>query len=258
MTDESSVLAATVAYNGEPFCGFARQNDLLTVQGELEQALGLLFRRPVETTCAGRTDTGVHARGQVVSFKASREEVENRSLRALRRSLDALTHDSIAVRSVERKEPDFSARFSAKAREYHYHFCCQEARPCFMDPYAWHIPHELDVAAMEQAAGYLLGEQDFKSFCLSVSAEGKPTCRNVMELEFYPETIMGEEVLTMRIVGNAFLHSMVRTIAGTLVAVGRGQRSPEWVREVLAACDRRAAGQSAPAKGLVFWRVYYD
>lgn len=258
MDSENAItLALLVSYNGKPFSGFARQEGQKTVQGELEDALRLLFRRDVETVCAGRTDAGVHALGQVVSFSLSQEEFESRSLRQLRRSLDALTSEEICVRSVDEKKAGFSARFDAKAREYHYHFCLSEARPMFMDAYSWHVPYNLDVEAMREAASYLVGEHDFKSFCLTASAEGKRTYRCVQEISFYSETIMGEEVLTMKIVGNAFLHSMVRTIAGTLLMVGRGQRRPSWVKEVLDARCRQAAGQSAPAKGLVFWQVFY-
>ena len=110
---------------------------------------------------------------------------------------------------------------------------------------------------MREAAAYLVGEHDFKSFCMAASAVGKPTCRNVHEISLSREMIMGEDILTIKVVGNAFLHSMVRTIVGTLVMVGRGQRKPEWVREVLEARNRTAAGENAPAAGLVFWRVQY-
>lgn len=247
----------TVSYNGAPFNGFARQPGQCTVQGELEQALSLVFRRPVEVVCSGRTDAGVHALGQVVSFDLDAGELGGRTLRSLRRSLNALTHEGITVREVERREAGFSARFDARWREYHYHICCGDVPPLFMRDFCWHVTSALDVEAMRRGAEYLVGEHDFKSFCMAASAVGKPTRRNVMEVSLSGETVMGEDVLTIKVVGNAFLHSMVRTIVGTLVAVGRGQRPPEWVGEVLAACDRTAAGENAPAGGLVFWRVQY-
>ncbi len=247
----------TVSYNGAPFNGFARQPGQCTVQGELEQALSLVFRRPVEVVCSGRTDAGVHALGQVVSFDLDAGELGGRTLHSLRRSLNALTHEGITVREVERREAGFSARFDARWREYHYHICCGDVPPLFMRDFCWHVTSALDVEAMRRGAEYLVGEHDFKSFCMAASAVGKPTRRNVMEVSLSGETVMGEDVLTIKVVGNAFLHSMVRTIVGTLVAVGRGQRPPEWVGEVLAACDRTAAGENAPAGGLVFWRVQY-
>lgn len=253
-------LALTLAYNGAPFAGFARQAEehVKTVQGELESALALLYRREVKTTCAGRTDAGVHAREQVVSYDVTEEEFSARTARSLMRSLNALVDEAISISAVEEKPFGFSARFDARWREYHYHICTQSARPVLIAPLTWHLGGtELDVAAMNEAAQHLIGEHDFKSFCMAASAVGKPTCRNVMELEAYPETIMGMPVVTVRVVGNAFLHSMVRTIVGTLVEVGRGKRQPAWVADVLAARNRSAAGQNAPACGLVFWHVRY-
>ena len=250
-------LSLTVSYNGEPFNGFAKQPGQCTVQGELEHALGLIFRREVPIVCSGRTDAGVHALGQVVSFDLTADELEERNLYKVRRSLNALTHEGITVREVVEREPGFSARFDARWREYHYHLCIDEVPPLFMRNFSWHVGGKLDVEAMRAGANYLVGQHDFKSFCMAASAVGKPTERNLMEVSFSQEAIMGEQVLTVKVVGNAFLHSMVRTIVGTLVAVGKGQRSPEWVGEVLAARNRTAAGENAPAAGLVFWRVEY-
>lgn len=259
-------LSLTVAYNGAPFCGFARQPEQLTVQGELERALETVFRRPVETACAGRTDAGVHARGQVVSFDVTPDEVaadaanaggSARTLQSLQRSLNALTHDAISVCAVEQRPQGFSARFDAQWREYHYFIYQGTAAPIFMQDFAWHVKQPLDVEAMREGAAYLIGEHDFKSFCMAVSAVDKPTCRNVHEIMIEHADVMGENCLVIKVIGNAFLHSMVRTIVGTLVMVGRGLREPSWVGEVLAARDRTAAGENAPAKGLVFWHVQY-
>lgn len=251
------VVSLTLSYNGEPFSGFARQPGQLTVQGELERALQLLFKREVDTTCAGRTDAGVHARGQVVSFDLSREEWEARDVRTLLRSLNAITHEGIAIHEAQEREDGFSARFSAKAREYHYYLCSDAAPPLVMRDFCWHKAGQLDVDAMNKAAAYLVGEHDFKSFCLAASAVGKPTCRNVMELAVEPVIVLGEDLIRVRVKGSSFLHSMVRTIVGTLVAVGAGLRDPEWVADVLAACDRSAAGEKAPACGLILMSVEY-
>ena len=162
-------LGLTVSYNGAPFSGFARQPGQLTVQGEIEQALALLFKRDVETTCAGRTDAGVHALGQVMSFDVDDVDLRGRSLPSLRRSLNALTHDAITVREVEPKPLGFSARFDAQAREYHYHLCVDSTSPIFMKDFSWFVPGGLDVFAMEAGARHLIGEHDFKSFCLAAS-----------------------------------------------------------------------------------------
>ena len=130
------------------------------------------------------------------------------------------------MREVEERQPGFSARFDAQWREYHYHACLAEVPPLFMRDFSWYVHGQLDIDAMREAAAYLVGEHDFKSFCMAASAVGKPTCRNVHEISLSREMIMGEDILTIKVVGNAFLHSMVRTIVGTLVMVGRGQRKP--------------------------------
>ena len=265
MSNEAKhTLVLIVAYRGEAFSGFARQPDQLTVQGELERALEMLLRRPVETTCAGRTDAGVHACGQVVSFDVEdaelREMDERDAARArfasFRRSLNAITHEDITVREVRQADDGFSARFDAVAREYRYFLAVDEVPPVFMRDFSWHVG-PLDVDAMRRASRCLIGEQDFKSFCRASSAVGKPTCRNLMEVTFSPERIAGENMLVVRVVGSSFLHSMVRTIVGTLVEVGHGRKPEKWVAEALEARDRTAAGECAPAQGLVFWEVRY-
>lgn len=245
-----------LSYNGEKFCGFARQPSQRTVQGCVENALSLLFRREVPTVCAGRTDAGVHARGQVVSFDLSYEELRGRSIEGLLRSMNALTDEDISIRDFRQRNYGFSARFDAKWREYRYFICTEDAPAIFSAPFSWHLCG-LDIPSMQKASQYLIGEHDFKSFCMAASAKDKPTCRYVSEISFQNCEIMGELQLVIKVVGNAFLHSMVRTIVGTLVSVGRGKRNPDWVAEVLDARDRKAAGETAPAKGLVFWEVGY-
>ena len=252
-------LSATVAYKGEAFAGFARQPGQLTVQGELEAALATVFACPVETVCAGRTDAGVHARGQVVSFAVPADvfAARVRDEEALARSLNALTHDDIAVRDVVRRPDGFSARFDAVAREYRYFICTDATPSLFLRDFSWHVDKPLDVTKMALASRALIGEHDFKSFCLAASAEDKTTMRRVDEIAFDRMEVLGEHFLVITVRGNAFLHSMVRTMVGSLVMVGRGQRPVGWLDEVLAACDRSAAGPNAPAQGLTLWNVEY-
>ena len=250
-------LSATLAYDGRPFCGFARQEGLLTVQGQLEEALSILFRHPVETVCAGRTDAGVHARGQVVSFNLSEEDLAGRELHRIRTSLNALTDETIRVKEVEMRPTGFSARFDAKLREYRYFITGGDTPPLFSAPYSWYVRRPIDEEALAQAAGYLVGEHDFKSFCVTASAIGKSTTREVFSIDFFHEENFGERALVMRVKGNAFLHSMIRTMVGTLMEVGVGHKDPAWVQDVLKAQNRAAAGQTAPASGLVFWSVVY-
>ena len=247
-----------LSYDGTNYCGFQVQPNgrsvAQTFQDGLEAVLGC---RPDIKGCS-RTDAGVHARAQVVSFDISPDELRGRTLESLARSMNALTHEAIVVRSVDERELGFSARFDATEREYRYFICVEPAPPIFLRDFSWHIPKPLDVEAMREASRALIGEHDFKSFCMAASAVGKPTCRNVHEISFAQKEVMGERAVVITVKGNAFLHSMVRTIVGTLVMVGRGQRKPEWVADVLQACDRCAAGENAPAAGLVFWNVSYD
>ena len=250
-------LAVVLSYNGTSFAGFARQPGQHTVQGDIEHALGLALRRPVEVVCAGRTDAGVHARGQVVSFPITQEELGERNLFKLKRSLQALTDDAITIQTLSVMPPDFSARFSAIEREYRYLLMPGGRHPLFLRDWCWDVRRELDVDAMNEAASLLVGEHDFKSFCLAASAEGKNTVRTLHDVHVVPVNVLGEEALSVRVTGTAFLHSMVRSIVGTLVMVGAGLRPPAWVTDVLEARNRQAAGENAPACGLVFWRVGY-
>lgn len=248
------VIALVVSYDGLPFAGFARQPGLDTVQGRIEAALATVLRREVVTTGAGRTDAGVHALAQVVTFDAMRDEVD---ATRLRRSLNALVGPGVVVREVRLAVPGFSARFDAVGREYLYRIVSGPVPPLFLGRVAWHVTHPLDTDAMRRAGSLLVGEHDFKSFCVAESAEGQRTFRRLDAVELFEERHLGESCLTIRVAGNAFLHSMVRVIVGSLVEVGTGRRDAEWLAEARAACDRRAAGPTAPAHGLVLHAVSY-
>lgn len=246
-------IALTLAYDGAVFSGFARQPGLHTVQGRIEAALAIVFQRDIETTGAGRTDAGVHALGQVMSFDA---DVDEADFLRLPRSLNALSGEGIVVSDVRRARPGFSARFDAKSRVYRYRIVTGSA-PLFTAPFVWAHHRELDVGAMRDAATVFVGEHDFRSFCVASSAEGKRTFRRVDAIELYDEEHLGERCLTIEVRGNAFLHSMVRVMVGSLVEVGEGHKDKEWLQTALAACDRRSAGATAPACGLTLWRVEY-
>lgn len=252
-------LVLELAYDGAGYSGFARQSDarLRTVQGEVDRALSTFFAHPVETVCAGRTDAGVHALGQVVSCTLPAEDLAGRNGGKLLISLNALTPEDVAVKKAGVADAGFSARFDALRREYRYRIVTGLSAPLFLRDFAWWYRGALDVEAMREAAKPLVGEHDFRSFCKAASAAGKNTVRTIEEVSVEPEEQLGEEHLVVRIVGNAFLHSMVRTIVGTLVEVGSGHRRPEWVGEVLEERRRVAAGQNAPACGLTFWHVDY-
>ncbi len=246
--------ALILSYEGSGFAGFARQPGRSTVQGEVESALRTALRREVLTVGAGRTDAGVHALGQVVSFPSMEADPEGRRLM---RSLNALTPRGIVVTGIRQAGPEFSARHSAVFREYRYRICPGPVPPLFLAPYAWSVPRALDLHAMRDAAARLIGEHDFRSFCVAESAQGIRTVRRLDTIEVTPEIVLGEHSIMVRVVGNAFLHSMVRVIVGSLVDVGAGRHEAAWVTEALRARDRAAAGQTAPAQGLTLWHVGY-
>lgn len=250
----------TLAYDGAPFAGFAKQEGQPTVQGLLEDSLATALRRPVDIVCAGRTDAGVHALGQVVSFPSA---VSDPPPAELLRSLNALAAPSVAIHEVRDAPEGFSARHDAVAREYRYRLVPGSVPPVFLAKTAWWVKGRLDLGAMREAGEALLGEHDFASFCVAETAQrvqaapGMGTVRSIELLEVSTACDLGEHHAVIRVVGRAFLHSMVRVIAGTLVDVGRGKRPPAWVGDALAARDRGAAGQTAPAHGLTLWHVTY-
>ena len=253
---EGGTLVIRIGYRGAGFAGFAEQPSVRTVAGELRRALETALRRPCELTCAGRTDAGVHAIAQYVSVPVTEAELGLPGER-LMRSLVALTPDDLSVQAILRAPAGFSARFDAISRSYRYRIAASQARPVLAWEHSWWYRGALDVDAMAEAARPLLGEHDFKSFCKASSAEGKPTSRYVGALDVGRVREAGEELVAIDVTGNAFLHNMVRTIAGSLVEVGRGHRAPGWIEGVLAARDRSAAGPCAPAKGLTFVGVAY-
>ena len=261
--ETGQTLVLKVGYRGGAFSGFAEQEGCRTVAGELRRALETLLHREVEIVCAGRTDAGVHAVAQYVSVSVTEEEGEL-SGRRLLASLTALVPDDLSVREVLKADAGFSARFDATARSYRYRLSCGRPRPVLLLGQTWWLrpAPDLDVAAMDEAAQLLVGEHDFTSFCKVSSARmlqeaGRSLSRNLSSVHVTRDVELGEPIVAVDVEGNAFLHNMVRIIVGTLVEVGRGQRDPQWVGEVLAARERTAAGQTAPPEGLTFMHVAY-
>ncbi|GAB4280090.1 MAG: tRNA pseudouridine(38-40) synthase TruA [Coriobacteriia bacterium] len=254
MEREMPTVVLVVGYEGSGFAGFQIQPGVRTVQGCLEEALRTVLDRDLRLSCAGRTDAGVHALGQVVSFPADPSEVD---LEKLRDSLNGLTGDDICIRAARWAVPGFSARHHALSRTYLYRVRADRVPPVLSAPLVWWVKRPLDTAAMAEGASHLVGEHDFTSFCVAASAQGHDVRREVLAVDVFGHDVAGEECIGLRVKGRSFLHSMVRAIAGTLVEVGRGRRRPDWVREVLAARDRAAAGMTAPARGLVLESVEY-
>lgn len=237
-----------LSYRGSGFKGFQVQPGLRTVQGELEGALLRLFGAPVRVVGAGRTDAGVHARHQVVSFAAPRFFEPDRLVEALN---GVLPGDVRALRAYLVDE-SFSARRSPWAREYVYFLWDGRVMFPFLSELVWHCKGgRLDEGAMDEAASFLVGSHDFSSFCKGGELPDNPV-REVGLARFRRRG----DLLWFRIRANAFLCQMVRIMVGSLVLVGRGLRPPSWIKEVLEARDRRAAGPTAPPHGLYLWRVH--
>jgi len=236
-------------YDGTEYHGWQLQPEARTLQGVLEEALATALRHPVRVAAAGRTDAGVHALGQVVTFR-SEHVVEPRELR---KSLNALTPPDMAVREVALAADAFDARRHATARVYEYRLWTEPWRSAFWHRFTWHVPRALDLSAMRQAASRLAGEHDFSAFRAS-DCESESPVRQVFHSEFSPT----EGLCVYRIEANAFLKHMVRAIVGTLVEVGAGRRRPDAVADILASRDRRRAGRTAPPQGLISVAVRYE
>jgi tRNA pseudouridine38-40 synthase len=243
-------LRLTVEYEGAAYRGWQLQPGGRTVQSVLEEALATALREPARARAAGRTDAGVHACGQVVAVRVSRVPAD---LDRLRKSLNALTPDDVAVREIAAVDDDFDPRRQARSRVYEYRILNAPAPSPFWRRFAWHVPLPLDVAAMSAAVPALEGEHDFAAFRAADAAPVRSTVRRVMESRLRSEG----SLLVYRIEASGFLKHMVRNIVGTLVEVGRGERPPEAVATVLAGRDRTRAGVTAPPHGLVLLAVRY-
>lgn len=240
-----AVVRLDLAYDGSGFHGFARQPDLRTVQGELETAMERVLGERPDTTCAGRTDRGVHARHQIVTFEVS----EVPDLDRLVRSLNGLVGPEVAV-SAARVAPDgFNARFSPTARSYRYFVDPRPAADPLTRGWVWHVGRPLDLESMNEAARHLVGSHDFASFCRQ--REGATTDRTVMSAEWVRE----DPRIVFHVSARAFCHQMVRSLVGHCIDVGLGRRQAGDTPAVLAARNRQAVGTVAPAHGLVLWAV---
>ena len=236
-------------YDGSALHGWQRQPNGATVQQHLEEALSKLFAHEVKVIGASRTDAGVHARGQVAAFRTERTI----PLHGIRRALNAMLPDSIAVREADEVDEAFHPRFSATGKHYRYTILVARDRSPRWRDRAWHHPQALDLVAMREAAAHLVGEHDFAAFRASGCA-AKTSVRWVYSIDLGPT----DETLIVDVRGNAFLRNMVRIIVGTLADVGVGRWPPGQVAEILASKDRTLGGMTAPAQGLELMAVQYD
>ena len=239
----------TLAYNGSGFRGFAVQREVKTVGGELGRAAAKVLGHPIELTCAGRTDAGVHAWGQVVSFDAR----EDADLAGLQRSLNKMLAPAIVVRDVAAALPDFDARHSARARRYRYTVLNRPVPDPFLAPTAWHVEQPLDLRAMELACDPIIGEHDFSSFCRRPDGDASMV-RRVHDACWH---VVDDGVLRFDIEASSFCQQMVRSLVGTLVAIGSGRKKAGDMAFILRSKDRSVAGEPAPPHGLCLWEVVY-
>lgn len=242
---------AIVAYDGAAFHGFAENPGVETVAGALRPVIEAVAGSPIELVGAGRTDAGVHAWGQVVSFDVP----ESTDLGAIVRAVNARGRQALVMREIEVAPPDFSARFSARSRIYRYRVLNTPAPNPFLAATTWHVPDPVSLAALNNACVALIGEHDYTSFCKR--PKDKPDAslvRHVLRAEWCDK---GDGVLEFEIEATAFCHNMVRSIVGTLVDVGLGRRTAAYVRQLLVARDRAGAPRVAPPQGLMLWAVTY-
>jgi tRNA pseudouridine38-40 synthase len=244
-----------VAYHGAPFHGFAVNAGVRTVGGSLTEAIAKVLGHPVELTVAGRTDKGVHAWGNVVTFDAASERLD---VATLQTALNRMLQPHIVVRAADVAPDGFDARFWAVARTYRYTVCNRPVPDPFLADRAWWVEHPLDLAVLRLACDPFLGTHDFSAFCRRPKrGEGhEADLRRHVTRAHWDD--LGDGVLRFEIRANAFCHQMVRSVVGLIVDAGAGRRSVGEISGVIRSLDRqRAGGRLAPPQGLVLWEVEY-
>ena len=245
----------TISYDGTTFHGFAKNRGVETVEGLLNQALQKILGKTPTLTCAGRTDAGVHAKAQIVSFDSVPFEINK-----IQKALNALCHPSVVITSIKETTDDFNARFSAKSRTYRYQILNQVHPDPFLARYTWHVYAPISIEKMNTAGQELLGEHDFSSFCRKhiLEIEGqKISASLIREIKTLRWEVSEKNLIELWITANAFCHQMVRSITGTLVDIGVGKIDECSILDILSARDRNIAGQVAPPHGLTLWNVNY-
>lgn len=240
--------AASVQYKGTDYHGWQSQHHLITVAGKLEEAIAEIANHPVHVYCAGRTDKGVHALGQVIHF----DSLSKRNLHNWLLGVNRYLPNDISMDWIVPVNASFHARFSAVARQYVYLIYTSAARPALGYQYMAWTYRSLDMMSMRQAAQCLVGEHDFTSF-RSGECQSLTPFRKIHHINIYARN----QLIFIDIKANAFLHHMVRNIVGSLVEIGKGKQPVHWLKQVLAAKDRAQAGETAPPEGLYLAKVSY-
>ncbi|MGG5254638.1 tRNA pseudouridine(38-40) synthase TruA [Neobacillus sp. SM06] len=239
-----------ISYDGTTFAGYQGQPNKRTVQGEIEAVLAKIHKgKEIRIHASGRTDAGVHAKGQVIHFDSPLAIPETRWALAMNSQLP----NDISILSVEKADANFHARFDAIGKEYRYFVLHTKGRDPFLRNYAYWYPHPLNIEAMIAGSKHLIGTHDFTSFC-SAKTEVEDKVRTIRGIDLSQEN----HLLVFHFKGNGFLYNMVRILVGTLLEVGAGERQPQDIAEILAQKDRTVAGKTAPARGLYLWKVDYQ
>lgn len=241
--------AAIIEYDGSQFCGWQRQPHAPSVQQQVEQAISTVADVEVGVVCAGRTDTGVHALGQVIHF----ETHARRTLRSWLLGINANLPPTIVVKSIIPVDDDFHARFSARSRTYRYVIINEPVRSALLANRATWERLPLDESLMQQAAQHLVGEHDFTSY-RALGCQAKSPVRQISYLGVERQG----SLVSIEVSANGFLHHMVRNLAGVLMSIGKKEHTPSWARQVLEVRDRACGGITAPPQGLYFIKVEYD
>jgi tRNA pseudouridine38-40 synthase len=236
----------TLEYDGSAYKGWQFQVGQKTVQGEIENALKRIFSDHIRVIGAGRTDTGVHARGQVAHFDLDFPSEPNRLLR----SLNGILNSDIRMKDISAVDSKFHARFSAKFREYHYYISTQPT--ALLRNYSWHLTYDLDLSQLNKAAQIIKGKNDFTSFCRSNSEVNNHYC-HIKKAGW----LKIDDQLVFIIQADRFLHGMVRALVGTFVDIGRKKLEVTDIKDILKDKNRSSASQSAPARGLILEKVIY-
>ena len=244
-------------YDGNNFSGFELQPGKRTVRGELEKALKKIYKKTVKFYAASRTDSGVHALGQVINFKAPTSIPLDR----IPSALNSVLPEDIRVIRAEEVSKRFNARFYAKSKTYEYLIFNGAIMPPHLRKAAWYVKPKLDLAAMQRAARFLVGKQDFSSFC-AAGGDDKDFVRTLKKVKIQNSKVkIGQSsewaVISLQFVGDGFLYKMVRNIVGTLVDVGLGKTSVGGFKGILEQKDRKKAGRTAPPQGLCLIKVNY-